>query len=583
MTIENILVPDLGDASDVEVIELLVAVGDTVAEEDSLLVLESDKAAMEIPAPKAGVIKTVEVNLGDKVSSGSLIVTLEVEGAAEGSAAPAGSGESKSEEAERSGEAAQPAEPAEQDPASSDGGEQLAAEPAQASLVDVLVPDLGTEDEVEIIEIAIAVGDTLAVDDTLMTLESDKAAMDVPSDRAGVVKEILVAVGDKVKNGNAIVRVLAEQKAEQKAQSNANQEPTQKADQRTASETPKTAPAADQGSGNAGASSSPAPASSSTNSLTSSSFSSPNSPVPGSESVKVYAGPAVRKLARELGVDLTQVRGSGAKSRITKDDVHGFVKARLNAPAAVQGGAAIAAVPDIDFSQFGEIEEVPRSKLHKLTASNMQRNWNAVPHVAQFNEIDITDLEEFRASLKGEAERKGVKMTFLPFLLKACAKALAEYPQFNVSLHSSGEYLIQKKYIHIGVAVATDAGLVVPVIRDVDKKDLWELAAEVVELSNKAKARKLAPQDMQGACFSISSLGALGGTGFIPIVNAPEVAILGVAKTAVKPQFIDKEFVPRQMLPITLSYDHKAVNGVDGGLFVTYLDKVLSDIRNLVL
>ena len=575
MTIENILVPDLGDASDVEVIELLVAVGDTVAEEDSLLVLESDKAAMEIPAPKAGVIKTVEVNLGDKVSSGSLIVTLEVEGAAEDSAAPASSGESKSEEAEASGEAAQPAE---QDPASSDGGEQLAAEPAQASLVDVLVPDLGTEDEVEIIEIAIAVGDTLSVDDTLMTLESDKAAMDVPSDRAGVVKEILVAVGDKVKNGDAIVRLLAEQKA----QSNAQQEPTQKADQRTASETQKTAPAADQGSGNAGAAS-PAPDSPSTSSVTGSPISSPNSPVPGSESAKVYAGPAVRKLARELGVDLTQVSGSGAKSRITKDDVHGFVKARLNAPAAVQGGAAIAAVPDIDFSQFGEIEEVPRSKLHKLTASNMQRNWNAVPHVAQFNEIDITDLEEFRASLKGEAERKGVKMTFLPFLLKACAKALAEYPQFNVSLHSSGEYLIQKKYIHIGVAVATDAGLVVPVIRDVDKKDLWELAAEVVELSNKAKARKLAPQDMQGACFSISSLGALGGTGFIPIVNAPEVAILGVAKTAVKPQFIDKEFVPRQMLPITLSYDHKAVNGVDGGLFVTYLDKLLSDIRNLVL
>ena len=575
MTIENILVPDLGDASDVEVIELLVAVGDTVAEEDSLLVLESDKAAMEIPAPKAGVIKTVEVNLGDKVSSGSLIVTLEVEGAAEDSAAPAGSGESKSEEAEASGEAAQPAE---QDPASSDGGEQLAAEPAQASLVDVLVPDLGTDDEVEIIEIAIAVGDTLSVDDTLMTLESDKAAMDVPSDRAGVVKEILVAVGDKVKNGDAIVRLLAEQKA----QSNAQQEPTQKADLRTASETQKTAPAADQGSGNAGAAS-PAPDSPSTSSVTGSPISSPNSPVPGSESAKVYAGPAVRKLARELGVDLTQVSGSGAKSRITKDDVHGFVKARLNAPAAVQGGAAIAAVPDIDFSQFGEIEEVPRSKLHKLTASNMQRNWNAVPHVAQFNEIDITDLEEFRASLKGEAERKGVKMTFLPFLLKACAKALAEYPEFNVSLHSSGEYLIQKKYIHIGVAVATDAGLVVPVIRDVDKKDLWELAAEVVELSNKAKARKLAPQDMQGACFSISSLGALGGTGFIPIVNAPEVAILGVAKTAVKPQFIDKEFVPRQMLPITLSYDHKAVNGVDGGLFVTYLDKLLSDIRNLVL
>ena len=563
MTIENILVPDLGDASEVEVIELLVAVGDTVAEEDSLLVLESDKAAMEIPAPKAGVIKSVEVNLGDKISSGSLIVTMEVEGADDSAAAPASNSESKT------------AQPLEQESAAESEEAPAAAEPepAQARLVDVLVPDLGTEDEVEIIEIAISVGDSLVIDDTLMTLESDKAAMDVPCDRVGVVEEILVAVGDKVKNGDAIVRLMAdavEQKsepAEKKSEAKARQGKTKVAAASPAEATDKSAAAT-------------SPVQSEKQAPVVNPIA---NPVPGADSAKVYAGPAVRKLARELGVDLTQINGTGAKSRITKDDVHDFVKARLNAPAAAQGGAAIAAVPDIDFSQFGEIEEIPRSKLHKLTASNMQRNWNAVPHVAQFNEIDITDLEEFRASLKGEAERKGVKMTFLPFLLKACAKALAEYPQFNVSLHSSGEYLIQKKYIHIGVAVATEAGLVVPVIRDVDKKDLWELAAEVIELSNKAKARKLAPQDMQGACFSISSLGALGGTGFIPIVNAPEVAILGVAKTAIKPQYIDEEFVPRQMLPITLSYDHKAVNGVDGGLFVTYLDKVLSDIRNLVL
>lgn len=572
MTIENILVPDLGEASEVEVIELLVAVGDTVAEEDSLLVLESDKAAMEIPAPKAGVIKTVEVNLGDKVSSGSLIVTLEVEATAANSA-PAGGDEAEPAATAESAESAGAGELADESPTPVSSGES-----AQASLVDVLVPDLGTEEAVEIIEIAVAVGDTLAVDETLMTLESDKAAMDVPSDRAGVVEEILVAVGDKVKKGDVIVRMLAEP---------AEQQAGQKTEQKTATETQQAAPAPAQSADKSVETASSAQASSSdaapSASPNTSSAQSPASPVPGSESAKVYAGPAVRKLARELGVDLTQVSGSGAKSRITKDDVHGFVKARLNAPASVQGGAAIAAVPDIDFSQFGEIEEIPRSKLHKLTASNMQRNWNAVPHVAQFNEIDITDLEEFRAGLKSEAERKGVKMTFLPFLLKACAKALAEYPQFNVSLHSSGEYVIKKKYIHIGVAVATDAGLVVPVIRDVDQKDLWELAAEVVELSNKAKARKLAPQDMQGACFSISSLGALGGTGFIPIVNAPEVAILGVAKTAIKPQFIGKEFVPRQMLPITLSYDHRAVNGVDGGLFATYLDKVLSDIRNLVL
>lgn len=305
-------------------------------------------------------------------------------------------------------------------------------------------------------------------------------------------------------------------------------------------------------------------------------------PVAASDSSKkVYAGPAVRKLARELGVDLTQVQGSGAKSRIIKEDVQDFVKKKLNSPAGQ--GVAVSAVPDIDFSKFGEVEEVQRSKLHKLTAINMQRNWNSVPHVAQFNEIDVTDLEAFRAELKGEAERRDVKLTFLPFLLKACAKALIEYPQFNVSLHSSGEYVIQKKYVHIGMAVATEAGLVVPVIRDVDKKTIWQLAEEVIELSNKAKSRKLTSDEMQGACFTISSLGAIGGTGFIPIVNAPEVAILGVAKTDIKPVYIGGEFQPRKVLPITLSYDHKAVNGVDGGLFATYLGKLLGDVRHLAL
>jgi pyruvate dehydrogenase E2 component (dihydrolipoamide acetyltransferase) len=378
------------------------------------------------------------------------------------------------------------------------------------------------------------------------------------------VQEILVKVGDKVKTGASIVRILAEP---------VEDAPPAAASDAEVVDEPKTAapqtPDTSQADPRPAAVAAPAPT--------------PTGPVPGGDSAKVYAGPAVRKLARELGVDLTQVRGSGAKSRIIKEDIHGFVKARINSPVAASNGIGIAPVPDIDFSQFGEIEEVPRSKLHKLTAANMQRNWNAVPHVAQFNEIDISDLEEFRASLKGEAERKGVKMTFLPFLLKACASALAELPQFNVSLHSSGEYLIQKKYIHIGVAVATEAGLVVPVIRDVDTKSLWELAAEVIELSQKAKDRKLSREEMQGACFTISSLGAIGGTGFIPIVNAPEVAILGVAKTQIKPQFVGGQFVPRQMLPITLSYDHKAVNGVDGGLFVTHLEKVLSDIRNLIL
>jgi len=548
VAIEKILVPDLGDASDVEVIELLVAVGDTVAEEDSLLVLESDKAAMEIPAPKSGVVKSLEINLGDKVSSGSVILTLEVEAV-----------DDETDVAE-----AAPLEQSEAEPIVEKTPAPVSPAAAVPSIYDIKVPDIGTDDEVEVIEIQVAVGDSLSLDDTLITLESDKAAMDVPADRAGEVQEILVKVGDKVKKGASIVRILAE--------------PVEDAPAATASDAevaiePKAAEPQTSDTSSAdlrpAASVAPVPT--------------PSGPVPGGDSAKVYAGPAVRKLARELGVDLTQVRGSGAKSRIIKEDIHGFVKTRINSPLAASSSIGIAPVPDIDFSQFGEIEEIPRSKLHKLTAANMQRNWNAVPHVAQFNEIDISDLEEFRTSLKGEAEKKGVRMTFLPFLLKACASALAELPQFNVSLHSSGEYVVQKKYIHIGVAVATEAGLVVPVIRNVDKKSLWELAAEVIELSQKAKDRKLSREEMQGACFTISSLGAIGGTGFIPIVNAPEVAILGVAKTQIKPQYVGGQFVPRQMLPITLSYDHKAVNGVDGGLFVTHLEKVLSDIRNLIL
>jgi len=545
VSIENIKVPDLGDSSEVEVIELLVSVGQSVEENDSLLVLESDKAAMEIPAPMAGIVKSISVNLGDQVSTGSEMLSLEVE-------------DTGSEEPAASAPAEEPApveEAVADEPAPAATTKPEAATAASPSIQSIEVPDLGTDDEVEIIEIHIKEKDSVEVDDVLITLESDKAAMDVPAPYAGVIESLLVAVGDKVKTGSAIAKIMAEAPA-------ATQEPAKP----DAMEAVESKPAAQQPAPEA----KPVPQASE----------SPSTPAQKSDK-KVYAGPAVRKLARELGVDLTQVVGSGAKSRIIKEDVQKFVKSKINAPA-VQG-AAISAVPDIDFSQFGDIEQVPRSKLHKLTAVNMQRNWNSVPHVAQFNEIDVTDLEEFRADLKGEAERRGVKLTFLPFLLKACARALVEYPQFNVSVHSSGEYVIQKKYVHIGMAVATEAGLVVPVIRNVDQKTIWQLAEEVIELSNKAKNRKLKPEDMQGACFTISSLGAIGGTGFIPIVNAPEVAILGVGKTDIKPVYIGAEFVPRKVLPITLSYDHKAVNGVDGGLFATYLGKLLSDVRHLAL
>ncbi len=543
MAIEKITVPDLGEASEVEVIELLVAVGDSVEENDSLLVLESDKAAMEIPAPMAGVVKSIDINLGDQVSTGSPILSLEVAGDAEPE-------ESATEVVEET-----PQEETTQID-NSEKPEPTTAPPADTKAVSsvIEVPDLGTDDEVDVIEVHVSVGDEIAADDSLITLESDKAAMEVPAPTAGVVEELLLKVGDKVKTGSSILRLKGSAAVAVTTEPAAKPEPTASPEPAPAA---KPAPAAD-----------PAPAAAS---------SAPSAA--GSD--KVYAGPAVRKLARELGVDLTLIPGTGARGRIIKEDVHEFVKARINAPAS--GGMAVSAVPDIDFSQFGEIEQISRSKLHKVTAVNMQRSWSSVPHVAQFNEADVTELEAFRAELKPEAERKGVKLTFLPFLLKACAKALQEYPQFNVSLHSSGEYLIQKKYCHIGMAVATPAGLVVPVIRDVDKKSIWDLAEEVIELSTKAKDRKLSMDEMQGACFTISSLGAIGGTGFIPIINAPEVAILGVAKTDIKPVYIDGEFKPRKMLPLTLSYDHKAVNGVDGGMFADYLVKVLGDIRHLVL
>ena len=548
MAIEKIAVPDLGEATDVEVIELLVTVGQQVAENDSLLVLESDKAAMEIPAPVAGVVKSIAINLGDTVSTGVEILSLEVE--SDGSPANSSEDVAKDETQEPLQVEVPPLEAAPE----SGKVEQFAS----IEFV-VTVPDLGTDDEVDVVEIHVSSGDKLETDQPLLTLESDKAAMEVPSPQAGEILELLVEVGDKVKTGAEVLRLAAKADSEVVPAEEAPDESIKATDKATddlkslqASEPPQ------------------------------SSLSAALDTSGSSDPTKVYAGPAVRKLARELGVDLAVVRGSGARSRIVKEDIHAFVKIRINGETT--GSTLVApAVPDVDFSQFGPFEELPRTKLQKVTAFNMQRNWSTVPHVAQFNEADVTALEDFRNELRPEAEKKGVKLTFLPFVLKACAKALSEYPQFNVSLHSSGEFIVQKKYCHIGVAVATDAGLVVPVIRDVDKKSIYELALEVLELTDKAKSRKLTLEEMQGACFTISSLGAVGGTGFIPIINAPEVAILGVAKTEIKPVYVNGEFVPRKMLPLTLCYDHKALNGVDGGLFADYLVKLLGDIRRLAL
>jgi pyruvate dehydrogenase E2 component (dihydrolipoamide acetyltransferase) len=547
LKLEDINVPDLGDSSEVEVIELLVAVGDLVEENDSLIVLESDKAAMEIPAPVGGKVNKIAVNLGDQVSTGSLILSIEVDGDScvveketnlevDDATLDAGKNDLL---------------PTEDSKKSKAGNDSVLPEVKKTTRL--IIPDLGSSEEVEVIELHVSVGDTVQVDDPLITVETDKAAMEVPATINGKITELLVTVGKKVTSGFDIGSIISEDVAEDLEES------------KDYSDT-ETRPKKESKSGTNFLSASVPPEMIAPQILVS------------ENGRQVYAGPAVRKLARELGVNLSQVEGTGVKKRIVKSDVQNFVKLVLNSGPS---NVIKSSIPDIDFTEFGEIEQVSRTKLSKLTAENMARNWNSVPAVAQFIEADITDLEELRLGLKKESEKKGVKLTLLPFLLKATALGLAKYPQFNVSLHSSDEYLIQKKYIHIGIAVATDHGLVVPVIRNVDRKSIWELAEEAADLSAKAKNRKLGKAEIQGACFTISSLGAIGGTGFIPIVNSPEVAILGVARSAIKPVFKDSEFLPRKMLPLTLTYDHRAVNGVDGGLFATYLSQLLEDIRYL--
>jgi pyruvate dehydrogenase E2 component (dihydrolipoamide acetyltransferase) len=523
-----ITVPDLGGADNVDVIEVCVAVGDEVAEGDSLLVLETDKASMEVPAPQAGKLIALHVAEGDKVSVGDLIA--ELAGAAAVMAAPVASDVSESVA-------------------------QVAS--AVSDVMAVKAPDLGGAEHVDVIEVCVSAGDQVSEGDSLIVLETDKASMEIPAPAAGRVKSIAVAEGGKINVGDLIVELEVQGAAVESAKSPVPEQ---------------AAAPAEKPSAGAGEIHQPSIA---------------KAAVPVSETKsasKIYAGPAVRKLCREFGVDLEQVAGTGPKGRVLKEDVQAFVKESLSRkPQAVTSGTGIPPIPEIDFSQFGEVDVQTMSKLHKLTAMNMQRAWLNVPHVTQFDEADITDLEEFRKGLKAEAEKRGVKVTPLPFLLKACAAALKAHPQFNASLHADGEHIVYKNYVHIGIAVDTPAGLVVPVVRDVDQKSVWELSAEIAELGAKAKDRKLKPVEMQGGCFTISSLGNIGGQGFTPIVNAPEVAILGVSRLAVKPVWDGKEFVPRKMLPLALSYDHRAVNGADAGRFFTFLGELLGDIRRLTL
>ncbi|MGO2355333.1 MAG: dihydrolipoyllysine-residue acetyltransferase [Marinomonas foliarum] len=530
---EKVSVPDIGGATDVEVIEVCVAEGDMVEEGDSIIVLETDKASMDIPSPFTGKIAKISIKVGDTVSEGADILVLTTESS---SVAPA----AKEEKAE---------EPKSSAPA---------AAPTSGGVESVKVPDIGGAEGVEVIEVAIAAGDKVQEGDSIIVLETDKASMEIPAPKSGTVKSVSIKVGDKVSEGDLVLELEVEGGSEAAAPAPAAEKATSEPTEKPKASAEKSAPAVDQ------------------------------SAVLSEPSKKVHAGPAVRMLARELGVDLSLVRPTGPRGRITKEDLHAYVKAAVqkvaSAPAGgVATGSGLPTVPDQDFSKFGEVDVVKMSKIQRLTAQNMVRNALVVPQVTQFDKADISDLEAFRKGLKGEMEKQGVKLTPLPFLIKAVAQAMVANPSFNVSLMADGESYVQKHYVHIGIAVDSPAGLVVPVLRDADKKSVVQIAKEAGELIKKALDKQLKPADMQGGCFTISSLGAIGGTGFTPIVNCPEVGILGVSKADVEPRWNGKEFEPRTMLPLCLSYDHRAVNGGDAGRFMTFLNSLLSDVRRLSL
>jgi pyruvate dehydrogenase E2 component (dihydrolipoamide acetyltransferase) len=559
-------VPDIGGSA-VPVIEIMVKVGDRVEKDQSLVTLESDKATMEVPAPFAGVIKELKVKVGDEVDEGHVIALVEADGDAPAAAAPKA-------EAPKA-EAAKADAPKAAAPAPAPAAAKAPSASKSSGPVNVTVPDIGGK-PVPIIEVMVKVGDTVTKDQSLMTLESDKATMDIPAPSAGVIKELKVKVGDEVNDGD-LIAVL---EGEGGDAAEADAQPAAAAAKPAASEAPAEAPKRE---------AAPAPAA--------------DVPVGGAprtppvsfdasvvmpDSVP-YASPAVRAFARELGVDVAQVKGSGRGGRIQREDVSGYVKQVMTSGVSTSAGGTVSAGgglnllpwPKIDFSKFGEIEEKPLGRIPKISAANLARNWAMIPHVTQFEDADITELEAFRKKL-GE-ENKDLKVSPLVFQIKAVVAALKKFPQFNASLDASGETLTLKKYFNVGIAVDTPDGLVVPVIRDADKKGLLELAAELSDISKKARDKKLTAADMQGGCFSISSLGGIGGTAFTPIVNAPEVAILGVSKAAMKPVWNGKEFAPRLILPLSLSYDHRVIDGALAARFAVFLANQLGDIRRLLL
>ncbi len=546
---QKILVPDVG-GDEVEIIEICFAVGDDLEADEGIVTVETDKASMDIPAPFAGKLSALMVSVGDKIKEGDVIAEM--------------TSSSASAEAPVAAEAPEPVAEEAPAPAPVEVEAPVAPVSATSEIIDITVPDIGEDGEVEIIDVLVNVGDVIDVEDGLITLETDKATMDVPSSHAGTVKEVFVSVGGKVKQGSIVIKL--------ETSSGAPVEVVSAPVVEKVAEAPKAKPAP-------AAKSAPVP----------------HHPQAGKVASKgsIYTSPSIRRIAREFGVDLTLVKGTGNKGRILKEDVQSYVKYELSRPkanagssvSAGEGGLQVVSAKAIDFSKFGEIETKALTRIQKISGPFLHRNWVTIPHVTQFDEADITNVEAFRKEQNVICEKKklGFKITPLVFILKAAADALREFPTFNSSLSEDGESLILKKYIHIGVAVDTPNGLVVPVVRDVDQKGIHQLSRELLEISMKARDGKLKASDMQGGCFTISSLGGIGGTAFTPIVNAPEVAILGVSKSEMKPKWNGKDFEPKLMLPLSMSYDHRVIDGALAARFTVHLASVMSDIRQLIL
>ena len=568
MTHQTIVVPDIGGAEGAEVVELLVAVGDAIELEQSLIVLESDKASMEIPASHAGVVVELKMAVGDQLSEGDAILILDT------SVADSDGAETSHQEASSTDQSATSTDAELASSQSADEGNVVVAtadpEASASQAVSeqiVEVPDIGTDGDVEVVELCVSVGDMIGEGDSVVVLESDKASMEVPSPAEGEVLELLIAEGASVTQGAALIKLSVKGGSLPAEAATSDAAPVvDSTDTGTKTSPPRAA-------------ANPAPE------VSAPAVSAQPSSSASADASDLYVGPAVRKLAREFGVDLKAVKGSGPKGRIVKEDLHAYVSQRLADPStrAVSVGSDIPEVAEIDFSKFGPVRHEERSRIDKVTATNMSKSWLNVPHVTQFDDADITDLEVFRSSLKAEAEQRGSKISPVPFIIKAVAITLNANPRLKSSLAEQGDVLVYKDYCHIGMAVDTPNGLVVPVIRDADKKSIWALSDEIRELAAKAKDKKLKPDEMQGAVFTVSSLGNIGGRGFTPIVNTPEVGILGVSKASTQPVWDGSSFQPRTMLPVSLSYDHRVVNGGDAGRFLTYLVALLGDIRQLAM